>query len=690
MKAVLVGIVLAAVSLHAVSAQRQSAAETLIARAHHKATVDGDLRGAISDYRKAVAAAGKDRRLAARALLRLAECHAKLGDAEAGGIFTRIIRDYPDQTNIVTVARASLEPRASATAPRGDRPVWTARDADGFGGVTPDGRYMTYTAWSDGAHLGLRDLSTGTSYRLTPPGGSTQFSAISRDGRWVAYEWIDAEHAKTAWRYELRVARLAGTALADSRRLVSGEDIAVISPHDWSPDGKTIVCEVIRTDQTRQLALVSVGDGTLQVLKSLEWRKATKIFFSPDGRYIGYDRVVADDADDRHVFVLAVDRSAETAIAPGPGQNVMMGWSPDGRHLLFSSDRSGSVGLWAVPVRAGVATGAPFVVKPDISSAWSLGLTPGGTMYVWAGASPTYVQTSSVDLTRGTVATEAPSFHRFITSRGRPSWSLDGTKLAYQTCNPLGGGPCTLWIHDMHAGSTREVKPKLGYFFFAQWSPEGRELLTSGIDMKGRNQGAYRIDVQTGEARRVPGTRLRSTPQWAPQGTHLYHLRDAAILRRDMATGQDEEVTTFPVAPVGMAVSPDGTQVAYTVGANDRATELFVRPLTGGTPRSLLRAPDGEELHWRFQWTSAGRAVAIAKYGKERSAPQIWIIDVATGNARQLDVDARQWNVGDGLEFDRAGTQVAFVGSAGEPGQQIRALENFLPRRSAAAVAPRR
>ena len=47
----------------------------------------------------------------------------------------------------------------------------------------------------------------------------------------------------------------------------------------------------------------------------------------------------------------------------------------------------------------------------------------------------------------------------------------------------------------METGQLRELKLKLGYFGFVQWSPDGRELLTVGRDIKGRNKGLYRIDV---------------------------------------------------------------------------------------------------------------------------------------------------------------------------------------------------
>ena len=63
--------------------------------------------------------------------------------------------------------------------------------------------------------------------------------------------------------------------------------------------------------------------------------------------------MVTDSSDERHVFVMAVDGSRETIVVAHPSQNVIMGRSPDGQRLLFSSDRSGSFGLWAVAVDDG-------------------------------------------------------------------------------------------------------------------------------------------------------------------------------------------------------------------------------------------------------------------------------------------------------------------------------------------------
>ena len=122
----------------------------------------------------------------------------------------------------------------------------------------------------------------------------------------------------TTRRYELRVARLHATSISESRRLFDNEDVMGAAPYDWSPDGKWIAVGISRKDDTGQIGLIGVQDGSLRVLKSLDWKEPTKIFFSPDGKYIAYDLMVTDSSDERHVFVMAVDGSREAAVVAHP------------------------------------------------------------------------------------------------------------------------------------------------------------------------------------------------------------------------------------------------------------------------------------------------------------------------------------------------------------------------------------
>ena len=100
---------------------------------------DGNLQQAIELYQRVAREFASDRALAARALVRMADCYTKLGNAQARAIYERVAREYPEQTAAVQEARTHLQaqgpPRSSV---RGDRLVWgPAREVDLFGTVSP-------------------------------------------------------------------------------------------------------------------------------------------------------------------------------------------------------------------------------------------------------------------------------------------------------------------------------------------------------------------------------------------------------------------------------------------------------------------------------------------------------------------------------------------------------------------------
>lgn len=425
-------------ALQTTGAQQNAAhIEKLLARAHHKATVDGDLPGAIEEYKRIVATAGGNRTIAAQALVRMAECYQKLGDSESRAVYERVVRDYADQKDAVLVARARLgNAQSNAVRPIGDRLVWTGPKVDMFGQVSPDGRFITYVDWGGDQNLIVRDIMTNTDRPLTVTGPSVgfsqfaEFSTISRDGSQVAYAWYNEKG-----QYDLRIVPLHGTTGIHPRRFFAGrDDILRISPRDWSPDAKWIAVSIHRTDGSSQIGLVAVADGSLRVLKSVHWRGANKIVFSPDGRFIAYDMPVDDSGAERNVYVMAADGSTESTVVGHRSRNVLMAWARDG-HVLFASDRTGQPALWAQAVAGGKAQGPPTLIKRDVGFWWSLGLTSAGNLYVFKGPSANYVQVTGVNLAEGKVLPPtAGTFQQYVGSGGSPTWSRDGKSLAYTSC----------------------------------------------------------------------------------------------------------------------------------------------------------------------------------------------------------------------------------------------------------------
>ena len=139
-----------------------------------------------------------------------------------------------------------------------------------------------------------------------------------------------------------------------------------IVPSAWSPDGKDILGLFTAKGGTNQIGLVSVSDGSLRVLKSLDWRYPGKMNFSPDGRSIVYDFRPKEESPQRDIFVLASDGSREIPLVKHPADDYLLGWSPEGRWILFASDRRGSWDAWAIEVADGKPQGAPALVKLGI------------------------------------------------------------------------------------------------------------------------------------------------------------------------------------------------------------------------------------------------------------------------------------------------------------------------------------
>lgn len=228
--------VLLAMGSSLIAAQQSTASiEKLFASAEHKATVDGDLKGAIDEYRRIVDRSGANRALAARALVRMAEAYQKLGDTEAQRIYARIVRDYADQKDAAAEARvrlASLLPAPARTAGIVSQQVWTGPKVDILGSVSPDGRYLSFTGILNSPSSGdlfLHDFATGADRVLTNRGTGeyAEESVISRDGKQVAYSWNNGKS-----HYELRTLRLETGALAPPRRLYDNEDVGWIGPYD--------------------------------------------------------------------------------------------------------------------------------------------------------------------------------------------------------------------------------------------------------------------------------------------------------------------------------------------------------------------------------------------------------------------------------------------------------------------------
>jgi Tol biopolymer transport system component len=672
-------------------AQKDDQAEVLIQAAHQKQLVEGQLDEAIQLYKRIVQEHSENHAVAAKALLEMGQCYEKLGNTEARKAYEHVLRDYADQNEAAAQARARLAAISGKVAFGSSemvvRRVWAGPDVDGQGSVSPDGRYLSYADPATG-NLALRDLLTGKMRHLTnntESGGNAFFSTISPDGKDVAYEWYQDDSG------DLRLVGLDGSA----PRILEGGAI----PTDWSPDGKYVLGVLLRigTQFPSQIALTSVADGSVRVLKKFEWSHPGKVKFSPDGRYIAYDYPPQQESDNRDIFLLAADGSREIPLVEHPAEDELLGWTPDGKHILFASDRSGSMSAWIVPVADGKAQGPPELVKQDIGQAQPIGFARTGSYYYGLEIGTSDIYTAEFDPAAGRVVTQPQkATQRFVGSNFSPAWSLDGQFLAYLSSRRQGlFERDIIAIRSLKTGEERDLSPNLlDLWGPIRWSPDGRSILVPGKDKKIQH-GLYLVDAQTGEVRSNLQSDLNSEishPAWFPDGKRLLYtdrrpesgtIKEAVVVR-NLQTGQKTELfrPTRGLKIDDIALSPDGRQVALTLLEKEtRSSVLKVLPLAGGEASELVRTKEPETIVGdSLNWSSDSRYIVFGK-GRSTGQPKTHLLTISSRGGEPHALGLAMDSVGS-LSFDPSGHHVAFA--AGSARREVWVMENFLPKLKAA------
>jgi Tol biopolymer transport system component len=673
------GLALGVVALVLVPLAAQQVNQSLDAelrRAAQKEVVSGDLKAAIDTYKSIVARAGADHVTAAKALLRLAEAYQKLGDKQAQNVHERIVLEYGDQKEIVAAAKARLgnsDPPEDA-APR-SRQLWTGEGDT----VSADGRYVSYASAGD---VFIRDVTAKTDRRLTDrisrprPADYAEITAIARDGGQVAYSW---SNVKTL-RYELRVIAAHSSPGSGPKILVDNPDITFITPLDWSADGQTIAARLGRADHTSQIALVAVKDGKLTVLKSIDWRGPIKAMFSPDGQYLAYDLVVDDKSDQRDVFVISRDATREAHVVDHHANDLLAGWSPDGRWLLFASDRSGSIALWGLPMADGRPTGTPSLLRADLGSfVGSLGMTRTGALLHVRRTKAVKVYSATVDFVTGKVVTPgAPVFETYLRGQRGPVWSWDGKMMAWSSPLPSGQPGVGVMTESLETGRVTEVAAELSGGVLRTWAPDG-SLTYHGTDVKGR-PGIFRIDPHDGHATpiAIADEGFFALPDWSSDGKRLVYRHQTAsggvMMLRDVVAGIDRELLRS--RPFGLfAIAPDGKSIAYLEPLQG-ARSLTLLTVDSGATRNVLTLPETETFS-SLQWLPDSRRIVVWKSVHGNTTGSVIALD--GGAAVQLDPA-----IPEDSRIHPDGRRIAYT--AGTATHEVWALENFLP----AATASRK
>jgi len=667
----------------------------LFQKALAKERAEGNLEEAIALYKKVIAES-KDDALAAKAQLRIGFCYEKLGLSEAQKAFQKVVDNYPTQTESVKVAKEKLSTliKAKSVVEKGEmefgiRPIWSELKWDIEGAPSPDGKYLSYVDWDTG-DLAYRELATGETHRLTDIEKESQESAYgsswSPDSTQIAYCWENDQENY----YDLRVIGIDNKEPRILHRV--GYYDSWIGPCDWTPDGKHILVRLL--ENPFKFGLVSASDGSLRIIKKidiLEFHNNPKGGkFSADGKYIAYDSQQNADSPNHDIFIFSPDGKIDVSLAPHPAHESLVGWSPDGKMIIFKSDRTGTIDLWLVAVENGKQTEDPVLLRRNVGAIDPLGMTRNGSFYYNIGGGlRSDVYTAAINPKTGEIISSPKKLA--LTYEGKnsgPVWSPDGKNIVYiSQRRPLGRR--TLCIYSVETGKIREI-PHKNQVAFPRWSPDGRFLLVYVL-----GEGIFKVDVQTEDFSLLLEPKGQQAPNISPDNNSLYYVQFdrekivTHVLARDLKTGEERELYNIAFYTHNLVLSRDGRQLALMCSENPYENKkkkhvLKIIPIDGGDVKERLSfMQTGDWGLVDVSWSPDGQYIYFDRISskKPKDGPpnwELWRVPEEGGDAENLGLMMKKLPT---FSVHPDGQQIVLsaytFGAA--PSPEVWVMENFLP-----------
>ncbi len=674
----------------------------LFQKALAKERAEGNLEEAIALYQKVIDET-KDESLAAKAQLRIGICFEKLGKEKAKlaqEAFRKVVDNYPKQVQEVKVAREKLSSliQDDVLVKRSDRGKnlrlvmkGTAPDAlEMMGTPSPDGRYLTFTDWDTG-NLAVFEMATKKKWPLT---GKTDWkdkswcenSRWSPDGKRIAYTWY-INGGKT----DLRIIGIDGS----EPRILTGPHGWIICS-DWSPDGKYILAAIYGEASISGISLVSVADGSITTLKQ-KIRGDSSMRFSPDGKFIAFN-ILSGERSGSDIHLLSIDGKMEVPLVEHPAHDFLLGWTPDGKYLLFGSDRTGTFDAWILPVSDGKPNGEPEIVRKDLGYVDPMGLTQNGDFYYCTSSNIEDIYVASVD--PKTCLSDAPAKKMLLPFEGRndrPEFSPDGRQIAFVRSPlppPPGGleGPNFLCVRSLEEGREK-VFPLNRRVYDLDWAPDSSSILVLGTDQENRH-GFYKVNVNTGELSVVmqsdnPARSHANSPEWSGDGKSLFYLdydiihSACPLMVQNIETGQKKTIHQLDLKNTPLfTISPDKKSLAIIdqpiqPQADKYERVLKIIPADGGEPRELCRYENSRNAMVIPRWSADGRFIIYSRIQKGEKFWELWRVPFDGGQPQKMGIAMTEAST---ISPHPNGRQIAFTSHGlDKKAPEIWVMENFLP-----------
>ncbi|HEU4556835.1 MAG TPA: hypothetical protein VFS20_03260, partial [Longimicrobium sp.] len=252
------------------------------------------------------------------------------------------------------------------------------------------------------------------------------------------------------------------------RRLTSGAGSSF--PAALSPDGRSLMAVAVREegdDHGEQMLVLPLAGGAARPVGPASSR-ARSPSWGPDGRWLVFE---SDRQSFRDLFRIGADGTGLRRLTENREGNFDPAVSPDGEWIAFASSRDGDAEVYVMRADGSGQRRLTAFHRDDLAPRWS----PDGRTIAFLsnreGADRIYLV--GLDGTNLRKLDPADSTHAGV-QEADPAWSPDGMRIAHTL--HVRGGASRIRIVDVRSGGAREVAGVEGASQPA-WSPDGRLLV---------------------------------------------------------------------------------------------------------------------------------------------------------------------------------------------------------------------
>ena len=441
----------------------------------------------------------------------------------------------------------------------------SAPGVEWFPSLSPDGRWIVYAGEQSGNRdIYLQNVGGQVPINLTEESAAEDDQpAFSPDGQRIAF----------------RSSRDGGGIFVMGS---TGEGVRRVTRRGfrptWSPDGQQLAFTTENVEMNpgnseafSELWVVGV-DG--RDPRKLNTGDAILASWSPHGQRIAYAQRLGISAQG-DIYTISPYGGEAVAVTTDAARDWSPSWSRDGRHLYFSSDRSGSMNLWRIAIdeQSGEARGAPEPVTTPATFLAHPTLSSDGRHIAYTSAQTTInIQRVDFDPASGTV--RSPPVNVTTGSRrwSSPDPSPDGEWVAFYTLDQPEGH---IYVARSDGTGLRQVTGDTAIDRLPRWSPDGRQI--AFFSNRGGPLQIWKVGADGSGLRRLVDQPGGYGPTWSPDGTRMAVVLGATSVGDTLAiidpgrSAAEQRIELLPHSTIGQFLvnswSSDGERLVGQVMA---------------------------------------------------------------------------------------------------------------------------